>query len=130
MTTSAAVFTLVLASLASAAEVVTTADANTKITRLNELDIMVKCAAETGSIQLHFAGAERIDRGTLGGDLLIFKGGGGRAYYRPDIYQLIDGKVKSVRVSYELRGSDSATMTFLNFRKEAPLILRRGAATF
>ncbi len=42
MRTSAAVFTLVLASLASAAEVVTTANANTKVTtRLNELDIMV-----------------------------------------------------------------------------------------
>jgi hypothetical protein len=130
MRTSAAVFTLVLASLASAAEVVTTADANTKVTRLNELDIMVQCAAETGSIQLHFAGAERIDHGTSG-DLLIFKGGGGgRAYYHPDIYQLIDGKVKSVRVSYKLNGPDRATMSFLNFKKEAPLILRRGAATF
>jgi hypothetical protein len=129
MITSAAVFTLVLASLASAAEVVTTAGANTKITWLNELDIMVQCAAETGSIQLHFTGAERIDYGTSG-DLLVFKGGGGRAHYRPDIYQLIDGKVKSVRVSYKLNGPDRATMNFDKFKKEAPVILRRGAATF
>ena len=76
-----------------------------------------------------FAGAERIDHGASG-DLLIFKGGGGRAYYHPDVYQVIDGKVKSVSVSYELGGPDRATMNFLNFRKEAPLILRRGAATF
>jgi len=128
MKTLAVVFALVTVSLASAAVVVTTADANTKITRLNERDVMVQCAAETATIQVHFAGAERIDHGSLG-ELLIYKAGGGRAHYRPDVYQLIDGKVKPVRISYKLNGADRATINFGKFNKDAPLILRMGAGT-
>jgi len=128
MKTLAVVFALVTMNLASAAEVVTTADANTKVTRLNELDLMVQCAAETASIRVHFAGAERIDYGSLG-ELLIFKARGGRAHYHPDVYQLIDGKVKSVSISYKLNGADRATINFGKFKKDAPVILRRGAAT-
>src|SRR5215471_7371849 len=100
MRTFAVVFILLTASLANAGEVATTTDANTRVTRINERDVMVRCAAETASIQLHFTGAERIDHGTFG-DLLIFKSGG-RVHYHPDVYQVIDGKVKSVKVTYKL----------------------------
>jgi hypothetical protein len=122
-----AVFALLTASLANAAEVATTADANTKVTRINERDLMVQCAAETASIQIHFAGAERIDYG-LFGELSVFKADG-HVHYRPDVYQLIDGKVKRVRVSYKLNGTDRATMNFSKFRKDAPLIIHMGAVT-
>jgi hypothetical protein len=42
---------------------------------------------------------------------------------------MINGKVRPVVLSYKLDGADRVTVTFVNYDKTAPVILKRGAAT-
>ena len=115
--------------LASAADIVTTAnDRNTKVTMLNDRDLMIQAASESAAIQLHFNGADRIEFG-MAGELIVMKSNGGLVRYRPDVYQMIKGKLHPVTVSYRLAGKDRVTMNFEKFDKSKPVIVRRGAAT-
>lgn len=124
----AAVFTFAAVSFAGAADVVATTDGNTKVTMLNARDMMVQATSAPASVDLHFAGAERIDFGSAG-ELTIIKNNGRLVRYRPDAYQMIGGKLKPVGLTYKMNGKDRVTMKFGKFDKESPLIIHHGAAT-
>ena len=113
---------------ASAADIVATAAPQTVVTMLNDRDLMIQTADASAAVQLHFAGTDRIEFGDAG-ELLVMKSSGGRARYRPDVYQMIDGKFKRVIVSYKLDGGNRVTMRFGKFDSSAPVYVRRGAAT-
>jgi hypothetical protein len=123
----AAVFAFVTVSLASAADIVTSTDGNTKVTMLNTRDLMVRAASQPAAIELHFAKAERIDYGSAG-ELDIFTANG-ELHYKPDVYQMVHGKLKPVSVIYKMNGKDRVTMKFGKFDKDVPLIVHHGAAT-
>jgi hypothetical protein len=123
----AAVFTFVTVGLASAADIVTTPDGNTKVTMLKAGDMMIRAASQPAAIELHFANTERIDFG-MAGELDIIKTNGSLVRYKPDVYQMVHGKLKPVAVIYKMNGNDRVTMKFNKFDKDAPLIVHHGSA--
>ena len=124
----AVVLTFVAVSLASAADVVTTPDGNAKVTMLKAGDMMIRAASQSAAIELHFANAERIDFG-LAGELDVIKTNGSLVRYKPDVYQMVNGKLKPVAVIYKMNGGDRVTMKFGKFDKDAPLIVHHASAT-
>jgi hypothetical protein len=117
---------LATGTLAKAADVVTTPEAKTRVTLLNSRDMMIQADSESASVELHFAGADRIDYG-LAGELSIIKNNGNIVRYRPNAYQVINGKVHPVTVQYKMEGKDRVKVSLRKFDKSAPVILQRGA---
>ena len=110
-----------------AANIVNTS-APAAVSTLNSRDLMIQGASETAPVQLHFTGAERVEL-VAPGELCVTRYGARQQHYRPDAYQIINGKVRHLRVSYKLNGGDRVTVNFGNFDASAPIILRDGAAT-
>ena len=119
---------LTMGSPAKAAEVVTTTASQATITMLNAHDMMIQAGSETANVELHFAGADLIQFG-VAGELFVTNAKGNRMRYRPDVYQMIHGKMHPVAISYKMDGKDRVKVHFGKFDKSAPVILRRGAAT-
>jgi hypothetical protein len=120
------ILSLIPSSPASAASIVGT-PAFASVSRLNSRDLMIQGASEIAPVQLHFAGAERLQLGTPG-ELLVNRRGSLK-HYRPDAYQMIKGKARHLTVSYTLNGGDRVTVNFGNFDRSAPIFLRDGAST-
>ena len=111
----------------AARNVTTTGPAPASVTRLNSRDLMIQGASDSATVQLHFAGAERLDLGTPGE--LFVTSRGSRKHYRPEAYQIINGKVRSLMISYTLVGNDLVTLNFGSFDPAAPIFVRGGAST-
>jgi hypothetical protein len=109
-----------------AANIVNTS-APASVSRLNSRDLMVQGASETATIQLEFTDAERLEPGALG-ELLVTRHGS-RQHYRPDVYQIVNGKTRRLWVSYKPSGGDRVTVNFGDFDHGAPIFLRDGAST-
>jgi hypothetical protein len=97
------------------------------ISTVNSRDLIIQGASETVPVQLHFRGAERIDLGRPG-ELIVMRHGS-RQHYRPEAYQIIDGKWRPLTVGYTINGGDRVTVNFGNFDNSAPVFLRYGAVT-
>lgn len=97
------------------------------VSTVNSRDLMIQGASETAPVQLHFAGAERLEI-VAPGELSVMRHGS-RQRYRPDAYQIINGKARHLTVSYALNGGDRVTVDFGNFDRNAPIFLRDGAST-
>jgi hypothetical protein len=92
------------------------------ISTVDSRDLIIQGAFETVPVQLHFGGAERIELGHPG-ELVVMRHGSCQ-HYRPDVYQIIDGKWRPLAVSYTLTGGDRVTVNFGNFDNSAPVFLR------
>jgi hypothetical protein len=111
----------------SAANIVNT-PAPTSVSTVNSRDLMIQGASETAPLQLHFAGAERLEL-SAPGELCVIRHGSLQQHYRPDAYQIINGRARHLTVSYTLNGGDRVTVNFGNFDNSAPIFLRDGAST-
>lgn len=120
------ILSLIPASPALAANVVNTA-ASGPVSTVNSRDLIIQGAAETAPVQLHFAGAERIEVGRPG-ELLVMRHGL-RQHYRPEAYQIINGKWRPLSVGYRVEGADRVIVNFGNCDNSAPIFVRYGAAT-
>jgi hypothetical protein len=96
------------------------------VSMLNSRDLVVNGASESATLQLEFAGAEHLERGALG-ELLVTRHGS-HQHYRPDVYQVVNGRMRHLWVSYKVSG-DRAIVNFGNFDHGAPIFLRDGAST-
>ncbi len=99
-----------------------------QVSTLNSRDLMIQGASETAPIQLHFAGAERLEV-VAPGELRVTRYGIRAQLYRPDVYQIINGKARHLRVTYSFNGSDRVTVNFGSFDRSVPIFLRNGATT-
>lgn len=97
------------------------------VSTVNSRDVVIQGASETVPVQLRFGGAERIDFGRPG-ELIVIRHGS-REHYRPEAYQILDGKWRPLAVSYALKGGDRVNLTFGHFDNSAPVFLRYGAVT-
>jgi hypothetical protein len=97
------------------------------VTRLNSHDLMIQGASDTASVQLHFAGAERLDAGAPGE--LFVTSHGSRRHYQPGVYQIVNGKTRPLTVSFTVEGSDRVTVNFGKFDDSVPIFVRGGAST-
>jgi hypothetical protein len=122
----AGILSLVSGSPAFAGSIVKTSEPEL-VSRANSPDLVIQGASKNVPVQLHFGGAERIDFGKPG-ELIVIRHGL-RQHYRPDVYQVIDGKWRPVAVSYRLSGGDLVTVNFGSLDNSAPVFLRNGAVT-
>jgi hypothetical protein len=120
------ILSLIPGSPVLAANIVNTS-APASVSTVNSRDLMIQGASETNPVQLHFAGAERVEL-VAPGELSVLRHGS-REHYRPDAYQIINGKARHLTVSYTLNGGDRVTVNFGNFDNSAPIFLRDGAST-
>ena len=120
------ILSLIPGSPVLAANVVNTS-APASVSTVNSRDLRIQGASETAPVQLHFAGAERIE--LVGPGELIVLRHGSRQHYRPDAYQIINGKARHLTVGYTVNGGDRVTVNFGNFDNTAPIFLRDGAST-
>jgi hypothetical protein len=89
-------------------------------------DLTVMPGADSAALQLHFSGSERIERNFPGG-LTIFKAHNLRMNYKPNAYQVINGKIKTVELQFRIDDMDHATIEFGKMDKSAPVIVKWGA---
>ena len=122
----AGILSLIPGSPAFAGNIVETS-APRLISTVNSRDLIIQGALETVPVQLHFGGAERIELGRPG-ELIVMRHGS-RQHYRPEAYQIIDGKWRPLTVGYTINGGDRVTVNFGNFDNSAPVFLRYGAVT-
>jgi hypothetical protein len=97
------------------------------VSTVNSRDLVIQGVSETARVQLHFAGAERLEFAAPG-ELCVIRHGS-RQRYRPDAYQIVNGKARHLTVSYTFNASDRVTVNFGNFDNSAPIFLRDGAST-
>ena len=93
--------------------------------KTNPSDVVVAPGTGSDSVRLHFSGAQLLYRNSPG-ELTVFKANGGLMHYRPDAYQLINGKIKHVDVNLRIEGRDNATVEFGSMDSNAPVILKWG----
>ena len=120
------ILSLIPGSPVLAANIVNTS-APASVSTVNSRDLIIQGASETAPVQLHFAGAERIELAGPG-ELIVLRHGS-RQHYRPDAYQIINGKARHLTVGYKVNGGDRVTVNFGNFDNSAPIFLRDGAST-
>jgi hypothetical protein len=92
-------------------------------------DIVVMPGTGSDTLRLRFSGADLLHQEFHGG-LTVYEASGGRMHYRPEAYQLINGKRRSVEVHFQIEGKDQATVRFGKADRNAPVILERGAFMF
>jgi hypothetical protein len=93
-------------------------------TRGSDVTVMPQNGA--GHVRVHFSGADLLYRDSPG-DLTVLKTDGAHMHYRPNAYQLIDGRMKRVDVNFQIEGKDEATVWFGKLDRSAPVILKWGA---
>ena len=119
------IITLVPGTFASAAEMNPTRGS---AVNTSSPDVTVMPGTGAGALHLHFSGAERLSSDMRGG-LIVYKATG-RMHYRPEAYQVINGKRKYVEVSFHVDTRDQATVRFDKIDENTPVILDRGALMF
>ncbi len=122
----AGILSLIPGSSAFAGSIVKTSTPGLVAT-VNSRDVIIQGASETVPVQIQFGGAERIEFGRPG-ELIVMRHGSSQ-HYRPEAYQIIDGKWRPLAVRYTLNGGDRVSVNFGNFDKSAPVFLRYGAVT-
>ncbi len=86
-------------------------------------DLIIEPGTDPSSVQLHFADAERIGySGT--GSLEIVSKDGHAWHYRPQVYQVVNGKRKTLTVTFSFIGHDRVGLKVLgNYDPSAPLVV-------
>ncbi len=85
-------------------------------------DYVIQPGTDPSSVQLHFAGAQRIFvSGT--GELEIVNTDGHAWRYRPEVYQIVNGKRKGVTVGFSFLGRDRVALKVSRYDPSEPLIV-------
>jgi hypothetical protein len=72
-------------------------------------DMVVEPGTDPSELQMHFAGAERVTP-NASGNLDIIKKDGTVWHYKPQIYQVVNGKRRPVVVSYHVMDKDRVSL--------------------
>jgi hypothetical protein len=85
-------------------------------------DFVIQPGTDPSSVQLHFAGAQRVTfSGT--GALEIVNLDGHAWRYRPEVYQVVNGKRKVVAVGFSFLGRNRVALRLSKYDPSAPLIV-------
>lgn len=85
-------------------------------------DLVVEAGTDPKSVELHFAGAQKVEFGEAGG-LRITRANGSIWHYKPQVYQLVNGKRHYVVVGFHFIGKDRVALRPGRFDTSAPLVV-------
>lgn len=89
---------------------------------LASLGVSGSVMAATSSVELHFAGAERITPNGTGG-LDIVKADGSLWHYRPKVYQMVNGKRHDVMPAYHIVDKDKVDLEVRNADPQSQILV-------
>jgi hypothetical protein len=85
-------------------------------------DLVVEAGTDPSTVELHFAGAQKITFGDVG-TLVIVKADGSLWRYKPLVYQIVNGKRKFVSTGFHFVGRDRVSLRVDKLDPSAPLIV-------
>jgi hypothetical protein len=81
----------------------------TRVGQPSVQDMVIEPGADPSELQLHFAGAERVTR-NASGNLDIVKKDGSMWHYKPEVYQVVNGKRKPVVAGFRILDKDRVSL--------------------
>ena len=72
-------------------------------------DLVVEPGKDPSTVELHFAGAQKVTFGDVG-TLVIVKADGSIWRYKPSVYQMVDGKRRTLAVGFHFVGKDRVSL--------------------
>jgi hypothetical protein len=85
-------------------------------------DLVIEPGTDPSSVQLHFAGAQRV-RYSGTGELEIVNKDGHAWRYHPEVYQIVNGKRRLITVGFSFVGRDRVTLQLTRYDAAEPLIV-------
>lgn len=85
-------------------------------------DLVVEPGKDPRTVELHFAGAQKVTFGDVG-TLVIVKADGSLWRYKPSVYQVVDGKRRYLAVGFHFVGKDRVSLRVDNLDWSAPLVV-------
>jgi hypothetical protein len=85
-------------------------------------DVVIQPGTDPSVLELRFAGADRINVESVG-TLLIVNKDGSVWRYKPDVYQLVDGKRKSKIFAFHFIGKDRVSLKIEKLNPSAPVVV-------
>ena len=85
-------------------------------------DLVIEPGTDPSSVQLHFAGAQRV-RYSGTGELEIVNTDGHMWRYHPEVYQIVNGKRRLITVGFSFVGRDRVTLRLTKYDAAEPLIV-------
>ncbi len=83
---------------------------------------VIEPGTDPSSVQLHFAGAQRVSSSGAGA-LEIVNLDGHSWRYRPEVYQMVNGKRKAVSVGFRFLAPDRVALHLAKYDESEPLIV-------
>jgi hypothetical protein len=83
---------------------------------------VIEAGTDPSALTLHFPGASKVSNAFPGG-LEILNGGGAMWHYRPQVYQIVNGKRREVAATFRVTGKDSVVLVVGKIDKTADLIV-------
>jgi hypothetical protein len=87
-----------------------------------EYDFVVAPQADPKAIQLHFAGASKVEV-TSSGDLSVVGKSGHIAFHKPEVYQEIDGKRQVVRGGFTISANRTVGFSLADYDRSRPVTI-------
>jgi hypothetical protein len=113
---------ILAAATMSAAEAGSSVAYSEKAHTAPDRDYVIQPGTDPATVQLHFAGAQRVSfSGT--GALEIVNQDGHAWRYRPEVYQVVNGKRKLLSVGFSFMGPDRVALRLSKYDPSAPLIV-------
>ncbi|MDQ1474100.1 MAG: hypothetical protein QOJ99_5580 [Bryobacterales bacterium] len=85
-------------------------------------DLVVQAGTDPGTVELHFAGAQKITFGDVG-MLIITRADGSIWRYKPSVYQVVDGKRRPLIAGFHFMGKDRVSLKVDKYDSSAPLVI-------
>jgi hypothetical protein len=85
-------------------------------------DLVVEAGTDPGSVELHFAGAQKIAFGDVG-MLVITRADGSVWRYRPSVYQVVNGKRRPLIAGFHFVGQDRVSLRVSGYDSSVPLVV-------
>jgi hypothetical protein len=85
-------------------------------------DLVIEPGADPSELQLHFKGAERVTFNLTGG-LDIINANGSVWHYKPEVYQVVNGKRRAVVVGYHVVDKDHVSLKVRDFDPSTALVV-------
>jgi hypothetical protein len=85
-------------------------------------ELVIQPGTDPSTVQLHFVGAQRVTFSGVG-SLQIIKADGGIWKYKPQVYQMVNGKRRDVPVTFSTVGRDRVALRVHKFDSSEPLMV-------
>lgn len=85
-------------------------------------EVVIEAGTDPSALELKFPGAQKVTFESVG-TLLVTNHDGSIWRYKPDVYQMVDGKRKQVLFGFHFVGNDRVSLKVNKLNRTAPLVV-------